>query len=69
MAHIMAEKATFARADGNVVLRDLTWTWNEGESWAIVGDTASGKTSFLEAMLGRMRLVSGSLLTAIHCAT
>ena len=47
------DAATVSRADGAPVLRDLTWTVRPGEAWAVVGPTASGKTTLLEAIQGK----------------
>ncbi|MCI0704394.1 MAG: ATP-binding cassette domain-containing protein [Planctomycetia bacterium] len=45
----------------HAVLRDLNWTFREGDSWAIVGPIGSGKTTLAETLLGRHRLETGSL--------
>jgi molybdate transport system ATP-binding protein len=55
------DHATAVRVGGEVAIRDLTWTVREGETWAIVGPTGSGKTALTETLLGRHRLASGSL--------
>ena len=49
------------RPGGEVVLRDLTWGVRAGEVTAIVGPTASGKTTLLETLLGRHRLSAGTI--------
>jgi molybdate transport system ATP-binding protein len=55
------DSASFARPGGEVALDSISWTMHEGETWAITGSTGSGKTSLTEALLGRLRLTSGTL--------
>jgi molybdate transport system ATP-binding protein len=43
------------------ILRDFSWTAREGEAWAVVGPTGSGKTTLAEALLGRHALHGGEL--------
>jgi molybdate transport system ATP-binding protein len=57
----MLDRVTVARPGGTVVLRDLSWTIRDGETWAVVGPTGSGKTTLAETLLGRHHLQSGSL--------
>src|SRR5262245_38116114 len=53
--------ATVVRPGGEVVFRDLTWSIQEGETWAIIGPVGSGKTSLAETLLGRLRVESGTI--------
>jgi molybdate transport system ATP-binding protein len=53
--------ATIVRPTGDTVLAGLNWTVADDETWAIVGPTASGKSSLLEAIVGNLRVVAGSL--------
>ena len=39
------EDATIVRSGGATTFRHLNWTVHDGETWAIVGPVASGKTS------------------------
>src|SRR5205814_10382525 len=55
------DSATVARAGGDVVLRDLGWTVNAGETWAVVGPVGAGKTTLAEVLLGRHRLTGGTI--------
>jgi molybdate transport system ATP-binding protein len=67
----MLENATAVRIGGEVALRDLTWTVREGETWAVVGPTGSGKTTLAETILGRLRVQTGAVgwpLLDVLCA-
>jgi molybdate transport system ATP-binding protein len=57
---VQVEKATLVR-DGRTVFAGLSWTVREGESWAVVGPTGSGKTALAEALLGRHHLREGTV--------
>ncbi len=52
--------ATVVRG-GETVLRDFNWTVREGEAWAVVGPTGSGKTTLAEVLLGRHAIHGGAL--------
>lgn len=54
------DRVTLARG-GHDVVRDLSWTIREGETWAIVGPIGSGKTMLAEALAGRVPIRAGSL--------
>jgi molybdate transport system ATP-binding protein len=58
---IALDGVTLARLGGDAVLRGITWHVHEGETWAVVGPVASGKTTLAEALAGRHRVVAGSL--------
>src|SRR5262245_35238371 len=58
---ITLTNATISRPGRGVVLRDLNWTLREGETWAVIGPTGCGKTTFAELLCGRLRLVSGTV--------
>jgi molybdate transport system ATP-binding protein len=55
---VEVENATAVR-DGRTILKDLNWAFREGETWAIVGPTGSGKTTFAELLLGKHHTTSG----------
>lgn len=40
---------------------NLNWTFREGESWAVVGPTGSGKTTLAETLLGKHIVRGGEL--------
>jgi molybdate transport system ATP-binding protein len=48
---ISVTKATVKYAK-TVVLRDVNWTVNEGENWAVLGPNGAGKTALLSLILG-----------------
>jgi molybdate transport system ATP-binding protein len=58
---ITLDAVTAVRSDGEPATRELTWTLREGETWAIVGPTGTGKTSLAEVLCGRHRVASGSI--------
>src|SRR5262249_59813262 len=39
----------------------LNWAVREGETWAVVGPTGSGKTALTDVLLGRCRVEAGTL--------
>lgn len=45
----------------HVLLPDLSFTMHEGENFAITGKSGSGKTSFLQTILGKYNIVNGSI--------
>src|SRR5437016_603027 len=51
-AVIELENVTVKRG-GHVALSGLNWALREGEVWAVVGPTGSGKTTLAEVMLGK----------------
>jgi molybdate transport system ATP-binding protein len=58
---ITLDAVTAVRPGGEPVVRDLTWTIRDGETWAIVGPTGAGKTSLAEVLLGRHRVTDGTI--------
>lgn len=54
------DRATVVRG-GAAVLRDFSWAVREGEAWAVVGPTGSGKTTLAETLLGKHLLNGGEL--------
>jgi molybdate transport system ATP-binding protein len=58
---IRLDRATITRAGGGELFRSLTWDLHDGETWAVVGPVAGGKTSFAEVLLGRHPVRGGSL--------
>ena len=53
------ENVTVVRG-GHTVLSNLNWTIREGETWAVVGATGSGKTTLAEVIRGK-QLVTGEV--------
>jgi molybdate transport system ATP-binding protein len=53
--------ATVVRPTGETVFDRLSWTMREGQTWAIVGPVGSGKTSLIDVLIGRLRLVAGTI--------
>jgi molybdate transport system ATP-binding protein len=55
------DNATAVRPGSEVALRNLSWRVREGETWAVVGPVASGKTSLAHVVLGRCRIDTGAI--------
>jgi molybdate transport system ATP-binding protein len=53
------QQASVRRPEG-VVLHDLHFTLEPGQHWAILGENGSGKSSFLEALAGKLPVVGGT---------
>lgn len=47
--------------DGREIFSNFNWTMREGEAWAVVGPTGSGKTTLAETLLGKHALHGGAL--------
>ena len=59
------EKASVIRHDNTAclatpTLSDVTWDTTKGQHWLVTGPTASGKTTLLEAVAGKHRVVDAS---------
>ncbi|MFN3997601.1 ATP-binding cassette domain-containing protein [Algoriphagus sp.] len=46
---------------GKVTFQHLNFTWEEGQHWAIIGDSGRELTAFLETLLGRTHLPEGRI--------
>jgi iron complex transport system ATP-binding protein len=44
---------------GNQAIKSLSWTMNEGENWAVVGNNGSGKTTLMKLIFGELIPVYG----------
>ncbi|MBO2464218.1 ABC transporter ATP-binding protein [Actinomadura violacea] len=49
------------RRGGSALLRDVTWTVNEGERWVVVGPNGAGKTTLLQVAAAMMHPTEGSV--------
>lgn len=58
---IEIENGRFVRMGNEVAIQDLSWVWQDGETWAITGDVGSGKTTFLDLLLGQLRQTEGQI--------
>jgi len=54
------QNATFRLGD-QLVFQNTTWTWRQGEHWAVLGANGSGKSLFGDALRGKLPLVHGDL--------
>jgi molybdate transport system ATP-binding protein len=58
---VRIESAVVVRPSGERVFESLSWTMREGETWAVVGPVASGKTALTDVLMGRLRVESGCI--------
>ena len=49
------------RRGGATLLRDVTWTVNEGDRWVIVGPNGAGKTTLLQVAAAMLHPTEGSV--------
>lgn len=56
-----AKELSFGYGEGEPILRDLTFSFEPGKSYAIVGASGSGKTTLLNLLMGAYDSYSGSL--------
>lgn len=47
--------------DGKVILKDISWRVKDGEHWAVVGNSGSGKTSVLRIITGYLWPTNGKV--------
>ncbi|SDD80742.1 molybdate transport system ATP-binding protein [Mucilaginibacter pineti] len=45
----------------NTLLKNLTFTINNGQNWALIGQSGSGKSALLQTIAGRFNITGGSL--------
>jgi molybdate transport system ATP-binding protein len=57
---IAVENVTLIQG-GRTLFDGLNWTLRDGECWAVVGPTGSGKTTFAELLLGRRHPPQGTV--------
>lgn len=57
---ISLDKLTLQRS-GSTLLRDITFHLQQGQCWAVVGSTGSGKTTFLRTLVGQFSVLSGMI--------
>jgi ABC-type multidrug transport system ATPase subunit len=53
------------------IFRHLTYTFEKGQSYAIIGPNGSGKSTLLQTLSGAMQLSEGNIqysINSIHCA-
>ena len=44
-----------------IVLENINWQANAGENWAIVGSNGAGKSTFLDAIAGKIFPIHGTI--------
>jgi len=50
------------RVPAGIVFEDTSWEIHRGEQWAVVGPNGSGKSDLLKGLLGKVPVVSGSIV-------
>ncbi|RJR42980.1 MAG: ATP-binding cassette domain-containing protein [Desulfobacteraceae bacterium] len=50
------------RAPAGIVFEDTNWGIHSGEQWAVLGPNGSGKSDLLKGLLGKVPVVSGSIV-------
>lgn len=55
------DNVTITRHGGHVALSGLHWTIREGETWAVIGPTGSGKTTLAEVLRGQHHTTGGAV--------
>jgi molybdate transport system ATP-binding protein len=58
---IFSIKNATVRFLNNTLFKDLTFTINKGENWALVGPSGSGKSALLQTIAGRFNITGGSI--------
>lgn len=59
--HLLKVQNLRIERGGTVILRDVTWTVQRGQHWAILGANGSGKTSLLSALTGYLMPTAGDI--------
>src|SRR5262245_43428506 len=55
------DRAIVVHTSQDVAFRQFTWQVRDGETWAIVGPVGSGKSTLAETILGRHRVIAGTV--------
>jgi molybdate transport system ATP-binding protein len=50
-----------ARYLSNILLKQLNFTINKGENWALIGESGSGKSALLQTIAGRFNVTGGEI--------
>jgi ABC-type lipoprotein export system ATPase subunit len=59
---VLEARNLWVEFDGRVILRDISFSTDPGESWAIIGGSHSGKSIFLKTLVGLIRPTRGNVL-------
>lgn len=58
---ILAFKSITVRSMYQVIFKDLNFEIREGENWALIGESGSGKSALLETIAGRLGITKGHI--------
>ncbi|MEN0052722.1 MAG: ATP-binding cassette domain-containing protein [Mucilaginibacter sp.] len=50
----------------NTLFKNLTFKINQGENWALIGESGSGKSALLQTIAGRFNITGGSVNYYLH---
>lgn len=50
-----------ARYINNILLKNISLTVNQGENWALIGESGSGKSALLQTIAGRFNITGGEV--------
>lgn len=50
-----------ARYINNILLKNISFTINKGENWALIGESGSGKSALLQTIAGRFNITGGEV--------
>ncbi len=59
--HLVVDKVTFARSANNPILRNVSFELKRGESLAIIGPSAAGKSTLARVVMGVWPALAGSV--------
>jgi iron complex transport system ATP-binding protein len=59
MSDVLEFAGVGVRRGGNELLRDVTWSVEEGERWVVIGPNGAGKTTLLQVAAARIHPTTG----------
>lgn len=62
MENLIEIKNLSAQRAEKTVFKDINWSLKANENWAIIGKSGSGKTSFIDLIMGKMSVSRGSII-------
>ena len=59
--NLLSIRHVTARYLNNILLKQLSFTINKGENWALIGESGSGKSALLQTIAGRFNITGGEI--------